>query len=83
MNPPNVRETIMLKRTMFNDSELSLEDKSEDLEYAIYGKLENHDVLRSAEKVELQEQWEYRTHDKDGKPSGTLRSRMVDEGEKY
>lgn len=95
MNPPNARETIMLKRSMFGsgalslesnediENALSLEDKTEELEYAIYGKLENLDVLRDATETILQEQWEYRTHGKDGKPSGTLRSRMINEGDAY
>lgn len=95
MKLPTLGETIMLKKHYFEQSDVSLEDqapmdialsleeKVDELEYAIYGRLTDPSVLANAEKAIIQEQWEYRTHDKNNKPNGTLRTRKINEGERY
>jgi len=58
------------------------EDKVEEIERVYFAKLSDIEQLSSAPHIEEQEQWEYRLFE-DDRPIGTLRSRSIDQGDRY
>lgn len=58
------------------------EDKVDEIERVYFAKLSDFEQLSSAPYSEEQEQWEYRLLDGD-RPIGTLRSRSIDQGDRY
>lgn len=82
---------IMLKSELFSKDQLTLEtasplstEQSEvEIEHVLFARLSNMDVLKMVGDVEHQLQYEYRIIGKDNTPKGTLRSRMINKGEKY
>jgi CYTH domain-containing protein len=58
------------------------EDKVEEIERVYFAKLSDFEQLSSAPHIEEQEQWEYRLFE-DDRPIGTLRSRSIDQGDRY
>jgi hypothetical protein len=58
------------------------EDKNDEIERVYFAKLSDFDQLSSAPHTEEHEQWEYRLFE-DERPIGTLRSRSIDQGDRY
>lgn len=58
------------------------EDKNDEIERVYFAKLSDFEQLSNAPHIEEQEQWEYRLFEGE-RPIGTLRSRSIDQGERY
>lgn len=58
------------------------EDKNDEIERVYFAKLSDFEQLSNAPYIEEQEQWEYRLFE-DERPIGTLRSRSIDQGDRY
>lgn len=58
------------------------EDKNDEIERVYFAKLSDFEQLAMAPHIEEHEQWEYRLFE-DERPIGTLRSRSIDQGDRY
>lgn len=70
-----------LLRSALEES-LSQEQTANEIERVWFAKIDDFSQFDRATETESHEQWEYRLF-RDGKPIGTLRSRMIDEGDRY
>lgn len=81
----------MLRPNLFVDLGTSLESATPlsteaaevEIEHVLFARLSNVGDLKNAISVEKQVQYEYRIIDKNNVPKGTLRSREINNGEKY
>lgn len=72
-----------LLRSAFVEPEtISQEQTAEEIERVWFAKVDDFSQFDRASEVERHEQWEYRLI-RDDKPIGTLRSRSIDDGDRY
>lgn len=71
-----------LLRSVFESSSLTQEQTADEIERVWFAKIDDFTQFDRASESETHEQWEYRLF-RDDKPIGTLRSRKIDEGDRY